>query len=404
VLRDPLFQLFLLVIAVIVYGSLYPFRFFDTRDLAWRLDELFDPRIGSKSDALANLALFAPVGLLGTLLYQQYRPKRPVASVLSVFVLGAFMGVSLQVGQLFVRGRIPSLNDAFWNAAGTLVGSAVALASMRLSRTADRARDRLRRRVSGFPLVLVLSFLAYRLAPFVPSLDWGSIQEGLKPLLLAPQLSFVGLLRSSGGWLLFACSMEGLETYRLRDAALFLAVPLVLGLQVLIDDNGVTASEAAGAAAALALWWALRRSPSRHLLVTILVGAAIVAMELEGATSAAPARPRGVFHWLPFYGFLGGSLLTNVRQLFLKFFFYGGEVYLFTRLGWPLAAAAVVTVGCLFGLEYAQVWIPGRTPEITDPLLALLAAGAFRALEGGGHDVVDRASAPSSRRVDDSSL
>jgi VanZ family protein len=378
VLRDPLFQLFLLIIAVIIYGSLYPFRFFDTRDLAWRLDELFDLNIGSRSDALANVALFAPLGLLGTLLYLQHRPKRLGASVFSIFVLGTFLGVGLQVGQVFVRGRIPSLNDAFWNSVGTLVGSAVALSSLRLSRTTRVVRDGLWRRVSGFPLVLVVSWLAYRLAPFVPSLDWQSIKDSLKPLLLTPELSIVDLLRNSGGWLLFAVACEGLEARRFRDVATFLAVPLVLGLEVFIDDNAVTASNAVGAGIALVVWWATRRSASRYLLASLWVAVAIVAMELEGITGE---HARGVFHWLPFYGFLGDSLLTNVQQLFLKFFFYGGEVFLLTRLGWSLTAATAVTVVALFGLENVQVWIPARTPEITDPLLALLAAGVFRAME-----------------------
>lgn len=387
IFRDPLFQLFLLIIAVIIYGSLYPFRFFDTRDLAWRLDELFDPNIGNKSDALANVALFAPLGLLGTFLYLQHRPKRHAAAVFSVFVLGTFLGVGLQVGQVFVRGRIPSLNDASWNAVGTLVGAAAALASLRLSRTLDFVRGRLWQRVSGFPLVLVVSWLAYRLAPFVPSLDWQSIKDSLKPLLLRPEFSFVDLLRNSGGWLLFAVGCEGLEAKRFRELAYFVAVPLVLGLEVLIDDNVVTASNVGGASIATAAWWAVRRRDSRDRVATLWVIAAIVTMELEGIFGA---HARGAFHWLPFYGFLGGSLLINVQQLFLKFFFYGGSVYLLARLEWSLAAATALTVGGLLGLEYVQVWIPARTPEITDPLLALLAAGVFRALEGRPGDAATR--------------
>ncbi len=333
------------------------------------------------------MVLFAPLGLLGTLLYLQYRPKRLVASIFSVFVLGAFLGVVLQVGQLFVRGRVPSLNDAFSNTIGTLVGSAIALSSLRLSRTMAFARDRLWQRVSGFPLVLIVSWLAYRLAPFVPSLDWQSIKDSLKPLLLTPRLPFVDVLRNSGGWLLFAVAWEGLETNRFRDLAWVLAIPLVLGMEVLIDDNAVTAPNVVGAAASVAVWWAFRRRDSRYLVATLWVSAAIVGGELEGLSAW---HARGVFHWLPFYGFLGGSLLTNVQQLFIKFFFYGGEVYLFTRLGWSLTAAAAVTVAGLCGLEYAQMWIPTHTPEITDPLLALLAAGVFRALEGTpGHSATE---------------
>ena len=49
--------------------------------------------------------------------------------------------------------------------------------------------------------------------------------------------------------------------------------------------------------------------------------------------------------------------------------------------------------------EVAQLWLPGRTPEITDPLLALLMAFVLRGVEAGEEIVIARDGHPVARLV-----
>ena len=83
--------------------------------------------------------------------------------------------------------------------------------------------------------------------------------------------------------------------------------------------------------------------------------------------------PPGAFSWVPFEGWFLGSPESLFGTLAGKLFLYTAVIWVLHRSGarmfWAfLAPATILGVG-----EYAQRYLPGRTPEITD--LALLAAG-----------------------------
>ena len=97
---------------------------------------------------------------------------------------------------------------------------------------------------------------------------------------------------------------------------------------------------------------------------------------------ADPARPRSVpvhreagsFSWIPFGATLSYEHALSTIVLFKKCFLYGVAVWLFRNAGYGHIAAAVGIVAVLGSIEAAQRYLPGRTPEITDPLLALMMA------------------------------
>ena len=88
----------------------------------------------------------------------------------------------------------------------------------------------------------------------------------------------------------------------------------------------------------------------------------------------------GGFIWIPFAGSLGGDPIAAVPPLIEKLFLYGSLVFFVRYLGashW----LTVLTLGAfLLALELAQQALPGRTPEITDPLLVLGMAWLVRPL------------------------
>lgn len=359
-----------MVLGVVAYGSLYPFRFVPASEVVPRLVALFTSFEPGRSlgDVLGNIALFFPIGLLALARGGAERPRR--LDLALVAGLGAGFGLALQLGQVFVRGRVPALDDALWNACGTLLGG-LAAARLPAGFTLRASHSRL----SGFPALLAASWLAYRLFPLVPSLDWQSFKDALKPLLLHPRLDLVDALRSGMGWLLFGALWEASPLGSLRQLPWLAVVPLTMAGEVLVVDNALTVSNVAGALAAIVAWRALRGRPRRDVWLAAALLLAIVAFELEPFHLAEAA---GRFHWTPFYGFLEGSLVVAVQQLALKVYLYGGAIWLLARLGVSTVWATASVASMLFVLELAQIWIPGRTAEVSDALLVLL-AGALAA-------------------------
>jgi VanZ family protein len=80
------------------------------------------------------------------------------------------------------------------------------------------------------------------------------------------------------------------------------------------------------------------------------------------------------FSWIPFAATLESSRLIATVILLRKAFEYGALVWLFRTQGISYARAAVAVAGSLALLEAIQRYLPGRTPEITESVLALLMA------------------------------
>jgi hypothetical protein len=91
------------------------------------------------------------------------------------------------------------------------------------------------------------------------------------------------------------------------------------------------------------------------------------------------------FGWIPFRGFFHGSLSVNLVSFLEKCFVYGALVWLLARSGVRLGIAAAGAAAFVLALHVAQTYLPGRSAEITDPLLVLLLAGAMAVLEGPGN-------------------
>jgi VanZ family protein len=58
--------------------------------------------------------------------------------------------------------------------------------------------------------------------------------------------------------------------------------------------------------------------------------------------------------------------------LFRKSFWYGSAIWLWRAAGYRLAPIIFAAGAALLALEWAQTYLPGRVPEITDAVLAVL--------------------------------
>jgi hypothetical protein len=271
----------------------------------------------------------------------------------------AIYGAALQVVQLWLPARDPALRDVLPNMLGAVAGAAVgsvALFDVRRIRAGGRAA----------PLILAGSWIAYRLLPFVPSIDKQEWKDSLKPLLREwSPFPWVDTIHDAAAWVAVGCLWAAASpTVRWLPVL----VGATLAGEVVIVSNWVSPANVVGAACGLALWPVVARLPRREAPVAALLAVAVALAALEPFEAAPEPRP---FDWVPFGGFLGGSMLINAQTIFEKAFFYGALVWLLREAGLRLAWAGGAAALFLAGIEALQTRFLGHTPEITDPLLAL---------------------------------
>jgi membrane associated rhomboid family serine protease len=86
------------------------------------------------------------------------------------------------------------------------------------------------------------------------------------------------------------------------------------------------------------------------------------------------------FSWLPFQAAFTSEWVTALVVLLGKLFLYGSLLWLIRESGVPLAIATAATAAVLAAIEVTQMYLPGRSPEITDPVIALILAWVFWSL------------------------
>jgi VanZ family protein len=366
------FGLLTVIIAgIIVYGSLYPFEF--------RIPAQADGPVATllrswatppgRGDFVANVLLYSPLGWFGL---WSLPWRLSVGIRLSVILLvGAALSVAMELAQYYDAGRVTSADDVYANALGTFIGSlgAVIFGAPRLPRIAQLRQD-------PFPVALIAAWLGYRLYPYVPTVDLHKFWTALKPVILNPSLSLVDFYRHTTIWLTLFALIAALVS---RGVAAILA-PLfcgcLLAARVAIVGTTLSLAEIAGGVAALCLWpimLALKQRQRAAALFALLLVAVIIE-RLEPVQFQAVTHS---FGWVPFRSMVAGSLAVNVMAFFEKSFLYGSLLYLFTGAGGELRVAVLIVGGSLLATSWAETYLPGRSAEITDFVMALLLAGGL---------------------------
>ncbi|MBV8893715.1 MAG: hypothetical protein JO266_17395 [Acidobacteria bacterium] len=165
----------------------------------------------------------------------------------------------------------------------------------------------------------------------------------------------------------------------------WLLLPLFAGAvlfsKLLIITTTLSLAEILGAIVAYVVW-AVLRSYRRVYLVTatMMFGATVIAQRLEPFQFTTHSVP---FGWIPFRGFMQGSIEIDVLAFLEKFFLYGGWIWLMMGLGINRRLAAAIVAGILLATSVAEVWLPQRSAEITDPVMALCIAAIFGLIDSG---------------------
>lgn len=359
-------------LAFLVYASLYPISSFRIPQES-PITILFERVAISKADALTNLLVYLPLGwLLGA--------GVPGLGRLRALLLGCTFSLTIEYLQAYLPGRVPSVLDWCLNGAGTLLGAELAYrtARIRWPRAEGALEPGPRTRLG---LLAVATWVGAQLFPFVPSADIDYLREGLRPVwhVLSgqarfswPQTSVYALAILSLSVILLQCLRP---TRRSRPfVALFFAAVLVAKVPIITRQLSLEAM--VGALIGLAIAWRLYDSkPPRGTVPFLAATGAFVIEELRSGGGGPEAFLP--FNWSPFRNHLTSELvgaadiLAGAWPFFALAFVVSGRPGMEPRRA--AAAGAVLVFSGVMALEWVQRFVPGRSPDVTDALIAVCA-------------------------------
>ena len=372
------------VVALIAYGSLYPFHFKpEASGLGFwdALDQLSWARAG-RGDRISNVLLYLPLGFsLYLSLNQRYR--RRVSALLAI-VLGSTLSLAMEIAQVYVSVRVPSLADLSLNAAGTVIGVAVGLAWgtiagwMNLAARADKP--------VGDPAatLLLCLWLAWRLAPFIPHFDLAKLKAALRPLF-HPQIDATSTFVYLSYWLIVSEAATALVSKPHALEALLVLIATVLVGRLIVANQTFVADELLALVLLLPLLVLMMRltpQPKRLLLLGML----LIAFAVDRLAPFQFAAATTLDFWPALLSLLNGMVhdtghalaSIDVVSLFGKLFLFGALVWAIRETGVSMTLAAIAMILLVLITEGLRMWLAGGSASLTDPLLAALVGAAFR--------------------------
>lgn len=380
----------LIYVALIVYGSLYPFSGWTASEDTFAFLSTWNIKALSLPDLVVNSLIYLPLGA-GIRLATVRWPL--VVSVLLATLIGGALSLCIETFQAHLPQRVPSLSDFILNTSGALFGAVlVGLLNPRGHLYALAHGWRVRSFQPGYEANLVLAALfgwsLSQLSPFVPSLDVGSIRFGLAPLaavLTDPsRFSSSRALTTALEILALALLVRDVRKHPVPvGRALRRIIFGVLALKVVVVSRQLSAEALTGAAVGLLIALASPRALKPHRLAISLLAILMSLIISELAPENGALR---TLNYVPFAAHMENSML-GLSVIADTVWPYLLIVAALCRLR-PASNAWSATVVALcaafaFALEWLQQYVPGRTPDVTTAVIALItAAVAVRYLRG----------------------
>jgi VanZ family protein len=360
------------ILALIVYGSLYPFNFNPALvpgGLLSTFHELHWARAG-RGDLILNVLLYLPLGFC-LLLALGTKLNRAVA-VIAATLLGAMLSLSIELAQSMLPTRVPSLFDLSLNTAGSFLGATCGLAWLGFSRLMHLpTRTEAVFRDPQAMLVMALWFLS-RLAPFIPELDLAKLKAALRPLF-SPQFHALRVCTYLICWLAVNQLIAALVSRAHRLEALLATIAIVLVSRLLLARASFVPDELLALLLLLPMVLLTHRltpQPRRALLTAALLALLVVDSFAPFEFSPEPQS----FDWWPFkvwwtqapHEVLNAiDWAHSLRRLFLL----GALMWSLREWGWStrLTGAGVFLLSVVISILHC--WQPDQPASITEPLL-----------------------------------
>jgi hypothetical protein len=349
-------RIFFLVLVLIVYGSLYPWVFVPRHVpggpiwfLLHRWDAWWNPYL--KRDIFANVVIYVPLGLSGRLAFRN-------RSSLAVVLFAVTLSISVELIQVYEPLRQSSMADVLCNTGGAALGVTLGVAVAALSR----------RRVTDLGAALLASgFLVWLLFPLVPLHSSAMIRQNTDALVHSPLVSAFPGTAALAIW--YAAGVL-LRSAGVRYPRVWLTISLLtIAAQLHIIARAPLISELAGATAGVILF-ALRPPPR------ITVWEALGFTLLTAIGALWPFHFSGTAHsfsMVPFEDLIPADGPTGLWIILSQLVAWGTAIWLFNAAGMRRWSAVALVAGLVAAAQAARIFVPGATPGITAPLIAVIA-------------------------------
>jgi VanZ family protein len=357
------------MVALIAYGSLYPFNLkTPEHTLGWwqmlwqALTQLSWARAGH-GDRVANVLLYVPLGFCLSLWLDGRLRHR--GAVVVATLSGAALSLLIEVAQVFISSRVPSLWDVTLNTGGALCGAIGGIAwfslSARLPSTEGGGGDK------TALLVLALWF-ASCWAPFSPHFTLSKLKAALQPLF-EPQVTLIATIDYLVWWTLVAQIIFALTSAQRGVEMLLAAIAAVLVGRLFIADLSFVPAELIALALLLPTLVLLHRlwAPTRRVLLL----AAFIFVFLFARLTPFSASGSGHFDLWPFIAWSRAGMPVSLHELFKQLFEFAALAWLLREAGLSARLLVWSVPLAVLALEVVALWIPGRDGSPAAPLLAL---------------------------------
>jgi VanZ family protein len=258
------------ITGLIVYVSLYPFRFVEHGPtLAEALRNLSWARAG-RGDMFNNVLLYVPFGFCVALLVEPRWGR--MGGIVAGLLLGAALSLGLELLQASVVPRVSSLRDLSLNAGGSLIGTLLGSGFHALgSRISPQGAPRSR---SAFVAMAILAlWLLERLWPLIPDPGLRQLKRAVRPLL-TPQLEWLALAGFFVGWLVVAQAVFHLSKRQRAVDVYLILIAIVLVGRAFVAGSALDIAEIAAIALLLPVLVLFSRLEDgmRSTLVALLLG------------------------------------------------------------------------------------------------------------------------------------
>jgi len=355
------------IVALILYVSLYPFRFdADGPSVAAALRELTWAR-ASRGDMLNNVLLYLPLGFCIALAVEPRLGR--LAGIATGLVGGALLSLAMEITQASIATRVSSLTDLSLNVAGALVGAVGGSAWHALgARMTPQANPQ--GRSAAIALAILVLWLLARLWPIVPDLSLGQFKRAVRPLF-SPELAWPELAAYFVGWLVVAQAVFHLARRQRSVDSFLIVIAVVLVGRTLTVGNELEVAELAALALLLPVLVLISRveDRGRAALLVAALGTWLAGIALLPALGGAVPSEIEVAG--------AAELLARTPppppQLAGKGFSYLALAWLLTGAGLYPHVAAGVTVLLVLLLWLLQLGVHNAAYTWIDLVIAVMA-------------------------------
>ncbi|MFK7795583.1 MAG: VanZ family protein [Gammaproteobacteria bacterium] len=391
--------LWLLFTLFIFYGALIPFNFvFDNnliadkiRNFNWMPFVEADGSRHSFPDIVQNILFFIPFGFLGVLSFA----KNKFFAVFLVTFFGFVISLNIEILQLLTENRNTTVTDLVCNTIGGAIGAVAAFILFGIFCLLMKSASFQRTFNNKFYYLFVFSFLviaASSLQPFDFTLDVGAVWDNVKGVMENP------------GQLTISFTDEFVVGFRFFLFAVITALWLRSINNVLWPIAGILLSASVGVFFELSQFIVSSRSPSIQDLIVVILGCSfggvfallvpkkiapivwivpmiMITLMTAAVQTLAPFEMRlahltmGMVPFLSYYESSTFTAIANFLEGMITYMPLGFILqYAISRRRSAFILIVIIVAGLAYGLEYAQGWVEGRYPDITDVIGAVIGA------------------------------